>query len=534
MSRAKKSRLGDSWGDVDDETEDSDTTEDDDVISWNDQADLSSSERSDSPRERLQAHRTAAWRPTAITSTTRRREPPDAGPGLVFPTMDSTGSSQPRQRTAARSPVQRLPRPNVSKKTSNPPPSENGIVALGSSAGGYVLSILQSIFVLLRQPIAILLALYLFAGLLTLTYNLFTNSLAASLSPLCRLPLSSRLPICATYQHFSAASSGQQAPTLSDRAAADVEPEFEALMSTHDQLSDILSSSSAATSLPLDMKRSETSIRDLRQIVRFSSLSARNELVLEFDGFIDTARTASYDLQKFNSHVGRTIDVVLSTARWTERILDDMAVQDQQQQDRSLSSSLSAYLSQLLSPFHPLTSSTALSGFSHTRLLETYIAHTRIISDQLSSLITQASALLMTLQSLEDRLDLIHAIALQSQHSTELSRADTLSHLWTMLGGNRADLARYECQLHLLQQVGEYRRLAWAHVSGTLVKLQAVQAELEELRERAIRLGVERLEVERERARSVQRSEIAKVMNAGGGGATAGGGINTNTNNRLE
>jgi hypothetical protein len=31
----------------------------------------------------------------------------------------------------------------------------------------------------------------------------------------------------------------------------------------------------------------------------------RNELVLEFDGFVETARIASYDLQKFNSHVGR-------------------------------------------------------------------------------------------------------------------------------------------------------------------------------------------------------------------------------------
>ncbi|RMZ76492.1 hypothetical protein DV738_g4950, partial [Chaetothyriales sp. CBS 135597] len=487
----------------------------------------------------------------------------DAGPGLIFPTIDSGGSSQLRQRTGPRS-VKKSPKANVTtskinnvtpRKINNatyttttaqrqPPPS-SGIIPFSSSAGDYIISILQSIFLLLRQPIAILLAIYLFAGLVTLTYNMFTNSLAASLSPLCRLPLSSMFPICATYHHFSAASSGNQPPTLSDSAAGDVDPEFEALMSTHDQLSDILSSSSAAVSLPLDMKRSESSIRDLRQIVRFSSLSVRNELVLEFDGFIDTARTASYDLQKFNSHVGRTIDVVLSTARWTERILDDMALQEQQQQqDQSLASLLSAYLSHLLSPFQPLTSSsTTLGSFSHTRLLETYIAHTRIISDQLSSLITQASALLLTLQSLEDRLDLIHAIALQSQHNTQLSRADTLSHLWTMLGGNRADLARYESQLHLLQQVGEYRRLAWAHVSSTLVKLQAVQAELEELRERvgsveaeaavvprtkdrtplpvhlqAIRLGVERLEVERERARTVQRSEVAKVMNAAGAG----------------
>ncbi|RMZ82420.1 hypothetical protein DV737_g2130, partial [Chaetothyriales sp. CBS 132003] len=558
MPKSKNSRLGDSWivnGVGDD-------TEDDDDISWKDDSGRSSS--SDHSSEYSRPKRLPPRKATAASiTTTRRSEPRDAGPGLVFPTIDSpskprtvnsaTPSSQLRQRAVGpspRSPGRKTLRPSPSTKTVNTtttptttasrqPSSGNGIITFDRSAGvllaalEYILSILKAIFLLLRQPIAILLAIYLFAGLLTLSYNLLTNSITTALSPLCRLPLSSIFPICTTFHHFAAASPGHRPPTISDGAVADADPEFDALMSTHDQLSEILSSTSAAVSLPLDMKRSETSIRDLRQIVRFSSLPARTELVFEFDGFIDTARTASYDLQKFNSHVGRTIDVVLSTARWTERILDDMALQEQQQH-QSPSSSLSSYLGRLLSPFHPLT--TTPTGFTHTRLLETYITHTRIISDQLSDLITQASALLLTLQSLEDRLDLIHAIALQSQHTTQLSRADTLSHLWTILGGNRAHLARYESQLHLLRQVGEYRRLAWAHVSGTLVKLQAIQTELEELRERvgsaeaeaavvprakdrtplavhvqAIRLGVERLEGERERARSVQRGAMSNV-----------------------
>ncbi|RMZ90492.1 hypothetical protein DV736_g2282, partial [Chaetothyriales sp. CBS 134916] len=508
--------------------------------------------------------------PQGNSSNNNNQENPPPKPRTL---KSVTPSSQLRQRSAGtspRSPSKKTAKASASTKTINtavfttPNTSptttasrqrssrRNGIIIFNGNAGillaamDYILSILKSIFLLLRQPIAILLAIYLFGGLLTLTYNLFTNSITTALSPLCRLPFSSMFPICTTYDHFSATSLGHQPPTISD-STTDADPEFDALMSTHDQLSDILSSTSAALSLPLDMKRSETSIRDLRQMVRFSSLPARNELVLEFDDFIDTARTASYDLQKFNSHVGRTIDIVLSTARWTERVLDDMALQEQQQDIPPSSSSLISYLSGLLSPFHPLTTTTTTpTGFTHARLLETYITHTRIISDQLGNLITQASALLLTLQSLEDRLDLIHAIALQSQHSTQLSRANTLSQLWTLLGGNRADLARYESQLYLLRQVGEYRRLAWAHVSGTLVKLQAMQAELEELRERvgspeveatvvprakdrtplsvhlqAIRFGVERLETERERARSMQRSEVVKVMNAASAGAGA-------------
>ncbi|KAI9872913.1 MAG: hypothetical protein M1823_008050, partial [Watsoniomyces obsoletus] len=96
-----------------------------------------------------------------------------------------------------------------------------------------------------------------------------------------------------------------------------------------------------------------------------------------------------------------------------------------------------------------------------------------------------------------------------------------------MLGGNRAQLSKYNKQLHLLQHVGEYRKIAFAHVSATILKLQAMGAELEELRTRvgsaelqrdygkepvplemhieSIRMGVERLEAGREKAREAER-----------------------------
>ena len=46
-------------------------------------------------------------------------------------------------------------------------------------------------------------------------------------------------------------------------------------------------------------------------LVASADFVIRNELVLEFDGFIETARIASYDLQKFNSHVGRVRHILL-------------------------------------------------------------------------------------------------------------------------------------------------------------------------------------------------------------------------------
>jgi hypothetical protein len=282
-------------------------------------------------------------------------------------------------------------------------------------------------------------------------------------------------------------------------------------MTVQSKFEEVLEESAGGVSLPLDMKRGETSIRDLRQVVRFSQLHSKNELVLEFDGFIETARIASYDLQKFNSHVGRGVDNILATARWTKRVLDGIAARDG---SRGALQSLK---------------------FTEDALLDQYIQHTRIVEDEIHRLIAEAQALLLVLQNLEDRLDVIHGIATRDNTHAQLSKDEILSQLWTQLGGNRSKLGKYDSQLRLLQQVGEYRRTAWAHVSGTILKLQAMGAELEELRERVgsaellrdrahvplsvhienIELGVERLEAGRNQAKRVENEYLRKTLDRG-------------------
>ena len=377
----------------------------------------------------------------------------------------------------------------------------------------WLLDILGGALKALKRPISWVLAIYAFAGLLTLVQNLLTNSLYSALSPICRIPGTSllNLPMCQT-----------NTPRLS-KEDAPAAVEFDQLMTVQSRFEDVLEQSAAGVSLPLDMKRGETSIRDLRQVVRFSQLSSRNELVLEFDGFIETARIASYDLQRFNSHVGRGVDNVLATARWTQRVLDDMAVK---QSSRGI---IPAFINdKILAPFQPLQ-------FTESKLLDQYIQHTRIVSEEIETLITEAQALLGVLQNLEDRLEVIHGIAYRDNMHAQVSKDEVLSQLWTLLGGNRAALGKYNKQLGLLRQVGEYRKIAWAHVSGTILKLQAMGAELEELRERvgsaellrhradiplavhleSIRLGVERLEQGREAARELEKHHLERVLDRG-------------------
>ena len=140
---------------------------------------------------------------------------------------------------------------------------------------------------------------------------------------------------------------------------------------------EVLEASAGGVSLPLDMKRGETSIRDLRTVVRHSSLHSKNELVLEFDGFIETARIASWDLQRFNSHVGHSVDKVLATARWTRRVLEDISIRDASQ------GTISAFVNRkILAPFQPLQ-------FTESALADQYIQHSRIIEDEINLLVQE-------------------------------------------------------------------------------------------------------------------------------------------------
>lgn len=240
----------------------------------------------------------------------------------------------------------------------------------------------------------------------------------------------------------------------------------------------------------------------------------RQELGLEFDGFIETARRASYDLQKFNSHIGRSVDQVLSTTRWTIRVLDDM----------SLHPPTTGALTRFLHPFraHPREQ-------TELALLNQYIAHAAAIESQLHALIEEALLLQMLLQNLDDRLEIIHSIVVRENVQITASRDDILDELWTLVGGNRRSLSKMDGQLDLLSQVNTYRMTAYAHVSATILKLQEISSGIEDLRERvsapgnmgegggvvplevhleSIRLGVERLEGSRD---TEKRNEVENL-----------------------
>jgi hypothetical protein len=182
----------------------------------------------------------------------------------------------------------------------------------------------------------------------------------------------------------------------------------------------------------------------------------------------------------------------------------------------------------VLAPFQPVK-------FTESILLDQYIQHTHVVEEEINNLIAEAQALLLVLNNLEDRLDVIHGIATREDMHAKALKEEILSELWTMVGGNRGKLNKMDRQLNLLQQVGIYRKNAYAHVSGTIIRLQAMGAGLEDLRERVgspellrdridiplsvhlenIQKGVERLEEGRLNARKLEDEHIRRTLERG-------------------
>lgn len=370
---------------------------------------------------------------------------------------------------------------------------------------GYALSVLGLVFQNLKPILASLVLIYVLVAAVVFGSGFLTNSISNALSPICRLPFTSHLSFC----------------PMVDRPELKGTAEFDKLVQAQDAFQDVLASTSVGANLPLDMKRSEASVRDLKHVVEYSTLPSRNELVFEFAGFIDTARQASQDLGKFNSRIGRAVDQILSTNRWTLSVIDGVS---EKEASRGAIASWVANNFNVFAPFQPVS-------LSRNVLLDQYLRHTGAVEEQILSLINEALALRDILENLDGRLDVISGIVTRDDIRVGASKDELFATLWTKLGGNRSSVNKLNKQLQLLKDVNQYRRAAWGHVTSTLLKLQEIQHSLEDLRERvalpetlgtdkvplevhieSINLGIERLEKQRDASRMLEAENYRRVI----------------------
>ncbi|KAJ6782382.1 hypothetical protein PWT90_09339 [Aphanocladium album] len=401
--------------------------------------------------------------------------------------------------------------------------------SLPSISSGIVLwaaAVIGLAFQYAKRPLALLLAVYLSCGAIIMTQNMLQKSIYVSLSPICRVPGASllNLPFCPD-------------PDFDQPPGMPANPvEFDDLMGVQAKFEDVLEKSVDGASLPLEMKRSETSLRDLRTLVKHSDIQARDELIFEFDGFIDTARQSAADLQRFNTHVGSAVDAVITINRWTSRYIDSLAPLSVDDASSSSSSSLVSWSDWVFSPFQP-----AEQVFSERILRDKYVEHTTLVSERIAALILEAQAILRLLTRAEDHLSLIYEVSSRSAATLSSRREEILWNVWTLVGGNARRLGSLAQQLALLRRVDAQRSTAVAQVSALVLELEAIQAGLGDLRDRVaepgvlrdaaapaaaalpltihietIDRGVERLEAARRRIRAAEDDRVREALAKGG------------------
>ena len=440
----------------------------------------------------------------------------DTGPELIMPSLSQNtddfaesylSPKQVRKRPARLSEASviasaksaRRARKKVDTTDEDDAPSHAIWSSLASAIVNGIFPVVSGAMSILRPVLSLLLA----ATILAFIWSAMTRRIATSLSP-CRIPV------------FATVASFLHLPMCDDdRAPAPAA--FDELISVQSAFEDIMSISARSVTLPLEMKYSEASIRDLRTVVRYSALPSRNELVFEFDGFLETANKASRGLSQFDSRTARTIDYVLSINRWTLQVIDGIS-------DREASSGSLGRLTNAINPF--------TSHSPEQDLLDRYLYHTHAIEGRIGELIIEAESFMGTLQNLDERLDVIAEIAARDGISTKGSRDELLATLWVKLGGKKATVEKLNDQLALLNQVNAYRKMAWAHVSGTVLKLRSIAAGLEDLRERVnapqvigeradvplsvhienIQLGLERLESQRRSTQKLQSDTYDQIV----------------------
>lgn len=153
-----------------------------------------------------------------------------------------------------------------------------------------------------------------------------------------------------------------------------------------------------------------------------------------------------------------------------------------------------------------------------------------VLANQMSRVILEAEVSLANLESLDERLQVLHELVSRENKSISAEKEDLLAELWTILGGNKRRLKGLDGHLFLLRNIGEYRKRAQAHVIAALQTLQGMSEDMEDLRERtaapelvgeripvevhikSIKAGLERLTQKRIKAQEREEEAVRKIL----------------------
>jgi hypothetical protein len=233
------------------------------------------------------------------------------------------------------------------------------------------------------------------------------------------------------------------------------------LVNVQDDFGTILALSEATSLFPFELDRTELPLLELRDVIKFSSqLPSKADLIMQFDQFVQLARSTKADLGSFSMHLAASYDKIISMNRHTLRVLNVM-IQDEEKQS-SLSKAWGAI--------------TGYKGIiSEADVVRHYLHHADTVEAQTDALILQGEHLLIQLQSLDSMLDLLRETANRDIAELTESKDELFSSLWTYLGGNSADKKRIAKNIAVAEKLKETRSAAANLVRRTLEELRRIK-----------------------------------------------------------
>ncbi|KAK3945391.1 hypothetical protein QBC46DRAFT_372108 [Diplogelasinospora grovesii] len=290
-------------------------------------------------------------------------------------------------------------------------------------------------------------------GGLIVAKNMWTKGPGVGLSFSCRFPVVSSWRHCdwATYRSHAV---------------------FEDLLVTQAGFTKAGETSAQGARLPLEMLEATTSIRDLRTLIRESSLVQKNSFMPVLDDLIRVMEDGTTSLRHLNVNTGTAMDAVVVMNTWASGYLDGLA------EEPTLTSPGGWKVFTLFKPV-------PAAVFAEEKVLDDYVRHLDNVAERIKYLIRTGHVVMKHLESAEAYLKTLETLTGMSGMALEKEKDKVLSVLYRFLGGG-PDMERLGKQLATLNNVNSMRYKAADLVKTVLRELTGVMNSLQDLREQAV------------------------------------------------
>lgn len=240
------------------------------------------------------------------------------------------------------------------------------------------------------------------------------------------------------------------------------------LQSSWDRMLDIVQQSAP---IPMQMSASQAAIIDTRNMLKHQSqLPSKAQLLMEIQTYIDLSKQATYEFTDFASHVGRTVDKVISMNRLTLTSLDMF-------KNRIEGSGVIGRALDVIVP----------GGYLKIResdVLDTYLRHASEIEYRTDALITEGEQVAMRFQEMENTLEEIQDTANRDLAGFVERKEELFGSIWTKLGGNAKDKKFVEKNIDIADRLSNKSQEAAVFVHQWLLELRTVKNDIIDLRAR--------------------------------------------------